>query len=270
MIPRFVNDIPKWAALLNEEDQLLFLEIAEHLWCLPPHVKIAPTPDTSSILENFKRLVNSLMRASRLFDHGFKHSSSRDRLQPLRQRHLAGISPGHTYEGDPLLAEWRPPPAPDLQETPHTNIPGPPDPEGGNSSILREITYLMTGAIFGAILLFLCRKYSGMPSASLWANMAAVHRHDYSTLSLPIPASYHRHGSDLDRIVNRNCVILALYIGPTFCDGPGSWERTNHLPVPDSLSPDKQGSVPQGRAEEHLAPFESRSEDAYTTINSPG
>lgn len=167
MVPRFVDDIPKWAALLNEEDQLLFLEIAEHLWCLPPRVEIAPTPNTSSIWEDLKRLVDTLMRASGLFDHDFEHSSSRDRLQFLRERHLSGMSPSHTYEGGPPLAEWRPPPAPDLQETPHTHIPEPPDPEAGSSSVLRDITYLMTGAIFGAILLFLCRKYSGMPSASL-------------------------------------------------------------------------------------------------------
>lgn len=101
--------------------------------------------------------------------------------------------------------------------------------------------------------------------------MAAVHRYGYSTLSLPIPASYHRHASDLDRIMNRNCIILALYIGPTFCDGPWSWERNNHLPVPTSLSPDKKReSVPRGRAEGHLAAFGSRSEGAYTTINPPG
>lgn len=168
MIPRFVEDIPKWAALLNEEDQLLFLEIAQHLWCLPPHVKIAPTPDTFNILEDLKRLVNSLMRASGLFDHDFEDLCNRDRLQPLRQRYLPGMSPSHTYEGDPPLAEWRPPPAPDIQETLHTNnIPEPPDPEGGHSSISRDITYLMTGAIFGAILLFLYRKYSGMPPASV-------------------------------------------------------------------------------------------------------
>lgn len=167
MIPRFVNDIPKWAALLNEEDQFLFLEIAEHLWCLPPRVEIDPTPDTFSIWENLKRLVNSLMRASGLFDHDFEHSSNQDRLQPLRQRHLPGMSPSHTHEGGPPLAKGRPLPAPDLQETPHTNIPEPPDPEGGHSSILRDITYLMTGAVFGAILLFLCRKYSGMPPASV-------------------------------------------------------------------------------------------------------
>lgn len=101
--------------------------------------------------------------------------------------------------------------------------------------------------------------------------MAAVYRYGFSTLSLPILASYDRQGSDLDRIMNRNCVILALYIGHTFCVGPGSWKRTGHLPVPTALSPDKnRENFPRGRAEEHLAAFESRSEDAYTTIKSPG
>lgn len=94
--------------------------------------------------------------------------------------------------------------------------------------------------------------------------MAAVHRYGYSTLSLPILASYDRQGSDLDRVMNRNCVILALYIEPTFCVGPGSWEMTDHLPVSTSLS-----IVPRERAEEHLAAFESRSEGAHTTINPP-
>lgn len=70
--------------------------------------------------------------------------------------------------------------------------------------------------------------------------------------------------------MNRNCVILALYIEPTFCVVPGSWKRTDHLPVPTSLSPDKKReSVLRGRAEEHLTAFESRSEGAYATINSP-
>lgn len=184
MIPRFVSDIPKWAALLNEEDQLLFLEIAQHLWGLPRvDITSVLTYDTSSIWEDLKRLVNSLMRASGLFDHELEQYSSRDRLQPLRQRYLPGMSPSHTHEGDPPLAEWRPPPAPNLQETPHTNIPEPPDPEGEHVSILEDITYLVVGAIFGAILLFLCRKYSGMPqlpSRLTWqqsTNTAIRHYH---------------------------------------------------------------------------------------------
>lgn len=101
--------------------------------------------------------------------------------------------------------------------------------------------------------------------------MAAVYRYGFSTLSLPILASDDRQGSDLDRIMNRNCVILTRYIGLTCCVGLGSWKRTDHLPVPTSLSPDKKReNFPRGRAEEHLAAFESRSEDAYTTSNPPG
>lgn len=100
--------------------------------------------------------------------------------------------------------------------------------------------------------------------------MAAVYRYGYSTPSLPILASYDRQGSDLDRIMNRNCAILALYIGPTFYVGPGSWKRIDHLPVSTSLPPDEPENVPRGKAEEHLAAFESRSEGAYTTVNPPG
>lgn len=167
MISSFANDIPKWAALLNQEDQCLFLEVAEHLWGLPPRVEIDPTRDTFSILEDLKQLVNNLMRASGLFDHDSESSSNCYRLHSLRQRHLSGMSRSHTYDGDPLQAERCALPVPDLQETPQANIPEPPDPEGGHSSILRDIAYLMTGAIFGVILLFLCRGYSEMPPASV-------------------------------------------------------------------------------------------------------
>lgn len=92
--------------------------------------------------------------------------------------------------------------------------------------------------------------------------MAAVYQHSYSTLSLPILASYDRKGSDLDRIMNRNRVILDLYIQ--------SWKWADHLHVPTSLSPDEPESVPRGRAGEHLAAFESRSEEACSTIKPPG
>lgn len=100
--------------------------------------------------------------------------------------------------------------------------------------------------------------------------MAAVYRHGYSTLSLPILASYDRQGSDLDRIMNRNCVVLALYIESTFFVGHGSWKRTDHLAVETSLSPEKPESVPRGIAQEHLAAFESRAEGACAMVNPLG
>lgn len=97
--------------------------------------------------------------------------------------------------------------------------------------------------------------------------MISVPRYGYSTLCLPILASYDGEGSNLHEMMDRNRVILALYIGAMFCVDLGSWKRIDHLPVPTSLSPDKPNSVPWGRAEENLAAFESRSEGAYTTIN---
>lgn len=100
--------------------------------------------------------------------------------------------------------------------------------------------------------------------------MTVVLRYGYLTFPLPILASHNGQGSDLDQIMNRNCLILALYIGATFSGGLESCRRTDHLPVPTSLSPDKPESVPRERAEERLAAFESRSEGTYTTINPSG
>lgn len=240
--------------MLNQEDQTLFLEISRYLWGLPTLENIPETLDYSSILEDMKRLVSSVMSASGLFDHGSEHSSSFYRLQSLRQRCIPEMRHTHAHEGEFGSAESRPPPAPDIQETPHINVPQPPDPEGGHLSTFDEIVYLFAGAIFGAILLFLYRKYSGMLPASVHANMTTVFRYGDSSLQPPFLVSNHGQPLIPDQIMGRNCIILALYLGTTSHVDPGT--------MPHRITPE--------RAEEHLAAFESHTEDNSITINTPG
>lgn len=215
---------------------------------------IPPTLDFSRILEDLKRLVSSVMRASGLFNHDSEHSSSFYRLQSLRQRCIPEMRHTHAYEGEFCSGERRPPPAPDLQETPHINVHKPPDPKGGQSSTFDEIVYLFAGAIFGAILLFLYRKYSSMPPAFVHANMTTVLRYGYSTMHPPFVASVDEKSLFPDQMIDRNCVILALYIG-----------TISHVALGKMLY-----RITLRRAEEHLAAFESHTEGNSTTINSPG
>lgn len=215
---------------------------------------IPPTLDSSSILEDLKRLVGSVMRASGLFDHDPGHSSSFHRLQSQRKRCIPEIRNTHAEEGEFFSAERRPPPAPDIQETPHINVPKPPDPEGAQLSTFDEIVYLFAGAIFGAILLFLYRKCSSMPPGFVHADMTTVFRHNYSTLQPPFLVSDHEQPLVADQIMGRNCVILALYIGAT------SSVDLGEMPYRTTVE----------RAEEHLAAFESHTEDNSMTVNSPG
>lgn len=209
--------------------------------------------DYSSVLGDLKRLVSSVMRASGLFDHGSEHSSGFYRLQSLRQRCIPEIHDTHAHEGEICSAERRPPPAPDIQETPRIKVPKPPDPEEGQLSPFDEIVYLFAGAIFGAILLFLYRKCSSTRPGFVHADMTTVFRHNYSTLQPPFLVSDHEQPLVPDQIMGRNCVILALYIGAT------SRVDLGEIPYRNTL----------GRAEEHLAAFESHTEDSSITTNSP-
>lgn len=193
------------------------------------------------------------MSASGLFDHDSEHSSSSYRLQSLRQQYIPEMRHIDAYEGEIGSAERRPPPAPNLQETPHINVPKPPDPEGGQLNAFDEIVYLFAGAIFGAILLFLYRKYFSMPPAFVHADMITVFRYGDSTLQPPFLVSTHERPLVPDQILGRNCVILALYLGNTSHVDPGM--------MPTRVTPE--------RDEEHLTAFESYTEDNSITINPP-
>ncbi|KAL7909800.1 ankyrin repeat-containing domain protein [Trichoderma velutinum] len=245
----FINDIPRWASLVSPDDQPLFFEIASYLWGKPAS-KIA-----HEMTDNFTRplmflqdVVNHLVRTSGLFDHG---SGNSYRLQTLQQQHLFGMRPILTYKRRLTLAEWHPLLKQAVQERPPTNTPKPPDPGWEELTILARITVLMAGAIFGAILLYLC-----------------LSRYGFSTPCLPILASDAGQDWASDQIITRNSVILCMYIGFTSPVGFENWKNTGHLlsrPYPPSLVlPD---SPPTERVWEHMAAVQAPYEGDYPMID---
>lgn len=106
-------------------------------------------------------LVNNLVSTSGLFDHGSESPCESYRLQTLRQEYVSGREYRDSGGKRLSLAEWCPLPTPEVQISLPSDEPKPPDPEKG-LIILARITVLMAGAIFGAILLYLCRRYSAL------------------------------------------------------------------------------------------------------------
>ncbi|KAL7929514.1 hypothetical protein V8C35DRAFT_315454 [Trichoderma chlorosporum] len=233
----FVNDIPRWAALLSPDDQGLFLEIASYLWGIPAST-IAPEKADSSPgpLMLLQDLVSHLVRTYGLFQGGSGNSGGSYRLQSLRkQMHPSARRRTYTCEKRPTLAEWHPLPTQAAQESPYVIAHKPPDPEDEEFSILARITVLMAGAIFGAVLLYLC-----------------LSRHGFSTLRLPIPTSDAGQSWASDPIITRNNFILAMYIGLTSHIDFKSWESTDHL-----LSLPLLDSPPTERVREPMAALKS-------------
>lgn len=163
---RFVNDIPRWASLLSPHDRCLFAEIASHLWGIPIPTIMMDQGETKTFnrkkaLTFLQFVVKKLVSTSGLFDHGCGSSSNGSyRLQSLRQRHFSQVNHWTAHESRLSLAEWHP-----LLESRgpgdlRQDVPGPLDPEENHLSVLARITTLMAGAIFGAILLYLCCKDS--------------------------------------------------------------------------------------------------------------
>lgn len=160
-ISRFVDDIPRWASLLSLDEQPLFFEIASHLWRFPLEFVCQEqrvTFDREEALVMLQTLVNNLVNTSGLFENWSGRLGGSYRLQTLRQRHLQATNASNTDEERIPLDSWRPSPKPEVAGDLHSNDPKPPDPEEKHFSILARITVLVAGAIFGAILLYLCRR----------------------------------------------------------------------------------------------------------------
>ncbi|KAL6902628.1 ankyrin repeat-containing domain protein [Trichoderma evansii] len=250
----FVNDIPRWAALLRPDDQRLFFEIASHLWGIPA------STTTQKEASNFARplmvlqyLVSHLVRTSGLFDHGFGNPRGSYRLQTLRQQNLSVLRYNRSCERRLPLTEWHPLPTQGPQESLQTNNPSPPDPEEKQFSILARITMLMAGAIFSAILLYLC-----------------LSRYGFSTLRLPILISNAGQGWASDQIIRRNYIILATYIGFTSLVDFGSEKSTDLvLPKLSPLSLILPDSPSAEGVQEHIAAVQSPYYGDYAMNNTP-
>lgn len=158
---RFVDDIPRWASLLSLDEQPLFFEIASHLWGVPLGLggqEQGATFDRDEALNVLQALVNNLISTSGLFKDWSGNFDGSFRLQSLRQRHLRETNARNVGEERIPLDLWRPSPKPEVAGNLHIGDPKPPDPEEKHFSILARITVLVAGAIFGAILLYLCRR----------------------------------------------------------------------------------------------------------------
>jgi hypothetical protein len=163
-----VDDIPRWASLLSPEDRSLFCEIVSQLWGIPAESTNSEWEgpfDRDEALSLLQELVNNLVRTSGLFDHESANSCGTYRLQSLRKLTFS-LNVNHASKERHSLAEWDPFPTPEVQSSLPSDIPKPPDPEVKQSMVLARITILMAGAIFGTILLYLCRKHSVRPLTS--------------------------------------------------------------------------------------------------------
>ncbi|UKZ79048.1 hypothetical protein TrVFT333_006799, partial [Trichoderma virens FT-333] len=249
----FVDDIPRWAALLSPDDQRLFFEIASYLWGIPAATTAHEMADSlTRPLMFLQNLVIYVVKTHGLFDHGPGNSCGSYRLQALRQQYPFAMRHTHTCERRLTLAEWDPLPKQAAQESPHTNVLKPPDPEGEEFSILARITVLMAGAIFGAILLYLC-----------------LSRYGFSTFRLPILTSDAGQGWASDQIITRNNVLLALYIGLTSPVDLESRKSTDDLlPKSSPLSHELPDSRPTERVRDHMAAIQPSYEGDYSMIDS--
>lgn len=169
-LPRFVDDIPRWASLLNSEDRSLFSEISSHLWgesATFMNQENFGHFDEKEALRKLQELVERLVGATRLFDHGSANTSGTYRLYSLRQQHSSSVDDDYVFVKRRSLAEWDPLP-PEVRKGLHNDDPKPPDLEEKHQhfSILARITTLMAGAIFGAILLYLYCTFPDHPHTS--------------------------------------------------------------------------------------------------------
>ncbi|KAL7784712.1 hypothetical protein V8C43DRAFT_292004 [Trichoderma afarasin] len=247
----FIDDIPRWASLLSPDDQPLFFEIASYLWGIPASTVGQDMTDSfTRSLMSLQYIVKHLVRTSGLSDYGPGNSY---RLQTLRQQYLFDMHPTLTCEGRLTLAEWDPLAKQAVQGNTSTNAPKPPDPEAEESSILARITVLMAGAIFGAILLYLC-----------------LSRYGFSTLCLPILASDgDQSWAASDQIITRNSAILARYVGLTSPVDFESWRGTDHLlPKPSPLSLVLPDNLPMEGVRGHMAVVQPSYDGDYPMIDS--
>lgn len=217
-------------------------------------------------LMSLQNMVYHLVRTSGLFNH---ESGNSHRLQTLRQQYHFETSSTHKCGRRCTLTEWDPVPKQAVQESPPTNALKPPDPEWEEFSILARITVLMAGAIFGAILLYLCRRYPGISTTSVQSNKMAVSRYGYSTLCLPIVTwDDGQSWAASDQILARNRAILAKYIGLASSVDFESWESSDHLlPKPSPLSHVLPDSLPAECVWEHMTAVQAPHEGDYPMID---
>lgn len=172
IIPRFVDDVQLWATLVDPGDQLLFKEISSHLWgqssiSIDRVIGGNFEETRHEALRKLKELVDDLVWMTGISDHCSANMSGSYRLKSLRQRHFSSMDDDHSFVERRSLAEWDPWP-PEVRSGLHSDALKPPDPgeKDEHFSILKRITTLMAGAIFGVMLLFLCCKVAGPPFTS--------------------------------------------------------------------------------------------------------
>ncbi|KAF4462513.1 Ankyrin repeat domain-containing 52 [Fusarium albosuccineum] len=212
----FVNDLHRWTVLVNPDEIPLFYEIVSCFWSLTPQAIDANGFSDAEARSFLQELVNNLVAKSGLFQSGYIGSSGTHRLQSLRRRYSStshsALLPDSSESsvGSSVLGDPR------AHDMPPIEDPKPPDPEQRLEAAMR-VTFLMAGAIFGAILIFLCLSRGGWKSPSLH-----------------IPDSANAVDWASNQILIRNCFILAMYLRLPFILGP------KEFPKPD------QGSVKAG------------------------
>jgi hypothetical protein len=159
---RFINDLRRWIGLVHAGKQPLFTEIASCLWGTswltgeadPRRFSLGET------LRHFQELVSNIVHQSGLSTSALINPLLGGcRLRSLRQHHFPNIADS-SHARSNVETTVAPPPL-DKQEIwkekCHRDAL-----EAQNSEqrfdLLRRITVLMAGAIFGVILLYLCRK----------------------------------------------------------------------------------------------------------------
>lgn len=159
-----MDDVPRWACLLTPEERPLFFEVASHLWEIP----VRPVSDGGTRTFNseaslflLQNLARTLVETSGLFETSPGSFWGTYRLDTLRQSDPPSVNAGD--EGMEILpdGQFRPlltPKIPESVKTDHQKCdpPKPPDSESDRLDILARVTILIAGAIFGAILLYLC------------------------------------------------------------------------------------------------------------------
>ncbi|KAF4964212.1 hypothetical protein FSARC_7846 [Fusarium sarcochroum] len=119
---------------------------------------------------------------------------SEQELRSLRNRLLSRPPSSGVQDRGARLHQWHPIDQGEIQETFGKDEAEPPDP-GDSIRVIERITVLMAGAIFGAVLLFLCCARF---------NFAVSFPYDSSA------GTWHDWASN--RILVRNCFILATYL----------------------------------------------------------
>lgn len=270
-ITSFVDDIPRWASLLRSDDQRLFKEIASLLWGTPSSGNAQEDSKTFKLDEtlNFlQELVSNLVETSGLFDRGSGGSCGSYRLQSLRHKYLSVRHHHDTREERLSLAEWCPLPPLEAERSLHSDAPKPPDPRR-KLSVLDRITVLMAGAIFGAIFLYLCRRFSTRyTSIAAQTNTVAVSQCGFSIPSQLVSSPENDQRWASTHIVARNCIVLALYIGvPSRVDF--GWKSTDYsLLKPIPPSPVVPGSTPAETFQEHMRPVQPSYDDDCSMVDS--